>query len=738
MSEKPLFSVVICYRNWGGERLRLAAESHLRSTLREHVEVIVSDFGSDADRRADAILAGMPVRCVYTETGEPWSRSRALNAGVAAARGDYILAWDADILCAPELHEELLAHFMAQPNAAYPLQCRDLNADYNEAKVRELLDEHDDLPVDLLRENSAWRPRWGMGIAAYRRTHFDLVRGYDERFVIWGGEDRDLMNRFSRLGITVRWIDSPAAEIFHIFHGSSLDEASRTTEGQAAVTRNHDYVQRDRTIFRNLSNARHLKTQRPLVSVIIATHNRAAYLPETLPSILEQTFRDLELIVVDDGSTDDTAAVLQGFSDERLIVIRQENAGVAAARNAGIREARGHFMLVHDDDDIMLPNRIEVQLAALERNAAGSYGGWIDFDSESGEFVNVNSGKDFSAEAIAYAGKVLLHPTVMTTRWAATRIPYDDRYRGGSDFNWMMTIAANGATLVHTGNIHILRRLHGSSLTSGGSGQKHASRASARSSNSGFGYEALQELRALGRATESRRCAQEDNLDELYQYLPGPLRKREFHFAGAGDPRVVNDVLKAASRSEGRVAITSTQPVYRAGVSLPGLHRLHGIAETREAAEACLAGELGDYRGWESFGPIAARTSFPGLATGVPAVSSVGFMARLGSEIPGEAWALLDDVAAFYAIGADSVLVAVQRARKDVVRLGKVDQVMRGVCRQASRIAVLQAPDGVVPVYRLNRSESVAAGLRELAGAWAARKLSFVVHQRGDAVGGES
>lgn len=734
INREPLFSVVICYRNWGGERLRLAVESQLRSTLEGQIEVIVSDFGSDAERRADVILDGMAARCVYTETDEPWSRSRALNAGIAKARGEYILAWDADILCAPALHEELLAHFRAQPNAVYPLHCRDLNADFDEDRIRALLDEHGELPIDLLRENSEWRPRWGMGIAAYRRAHFDLVRGYDERFVIWGGEDRDLMNRFSRLGMAVRWIDSPAADIFHIFHGSSLDEASQTSAGQAAVARNHDFVQRDRSIFRNLSNGRYLKPEKPLVSVIVASYNRAPYLADTVSSVLGQTFTDLELIVVDDGSTDDTQDVLSRFDDPRLIVVKQENAGVAAARNAGIARARGHFMLVHDDDDIMLPNRVEVQLAALEQGVAGSYGGWVDFDDTTGEFVSVNSGKDFSAEAIAYAGKVLLHPTVMTTRWIATQIPYDDRYKGGSDFNWMMTIAGNGARLVHTGNIHILRRLHGKSLTAGGSGQKHASRASARASNSLLGREAVQELRELGRATESRHCVQEDGLDELYRYLPDGLKKTEFHFTALADDGMINQVLASVPDHQD-VALTGVEPVFRAGVSLRGWYRIRGIAENREAAEGWLADRVPTFQGWESSGPLAGRREYPGLTQPLPTPPALPGGARVGSRLPGAAWGLFDDIAALHALPAGELLVTVQRARPGKLRLSKADRIVRSISRDARRIAVLQTADGILPVYRMKPSDEAASGLCKLANAWAMRNLSLLVHERRDEKG---
>lgn len=731
MSDKPLFSVVIGYRNWGGERLRLAVESHLQSTLGDKVEIIVSDFGSDNERRADKLLAGMPVRCVYTETDEPWSRSRALNAGVAEARGEYILAWDADILCAPTLHEELLAHFRAQPNSAYPLHCRDLDQHYDEAKIRELVERHGELPIDALRAHSQWRPRWGMGIAAYRRKHFDLIRGYDERMAVWGGEDRDLMNRFSRLGVAVRWVDSPAVDIFHIYHGSSLDEAASTTHGQAAVSLNHDLVQRDRTIFRNLRDARYLKTQCPLVSVVVATYNRGRYLAETIPSILDQSFRDFELIVVDDGSDDDTQAVLEGFDDQRLVVIRQENAGVAAARNNGIRNARGHYMLVHDDDDIMLPNRIETQLACLPANAGGSYGGWVDFNDETGEFVTVNSGKDFSAASIGYAGKVLLHPTVMTTRWIAEHVPYDERYKGGSDFNWMMTIASNGAELVHTGNIHILRRLHGGSLTSGGSGQKHASRASARSANASLSRNTLVAVREFGRATESRHCVQEDELDELYQHLPESLRRKEYHFEAIVDDAAANTILGAVRNATG-VVITSVQPVHRGGVSVLGLHRLRGISDSEEQAQVVFENTTANRRGWWSSGPIAGRRSFAGVSTPLPPARILGSRTPLGNDVSPRAWSLLDEIADYHAIPAESVLIAVGRERVGTVRLGQADRLVRKLSREARRIAVMVTRDGVVPIYRLDDTEATSQALRRLSNAWGVRKFSLLVHQRSE------
>ena len=103
----------------------------------------------------------------------------------------------------------------------------------------------------------------------------------------------------------------------------------------------------------------------PRVSVVIPTHNRAWCLDRAVESVLAQTFRDLELIVVDDGSEDDTARLLAGYA-EAVRVIRQPNRGVSAARNAGIRASRGPWIALLDSDDHWLPEKLAVQLDWLD------------------------------------------------------------------------------------------------------------------------------------------------------------------------------------------------------------------------------------------------------------------------------------------------------------------------------------------------------------------------------------
>lgn len=103
----------------------------------------------------------------------------------------------------------------------------------------------------------------------------------------------------------------------------------------------------------------------PLVSIIIPTYNRAALLRETIESVLAQSYPAIELIVVDDGSTDHTPAMLATYAD-RIRVIRKVNGGGTAARNTGIQAARGAFISVLDHDDLLLPTKIERQVRLLQ------------------------------------------------------------------------------------------------------------------------------------------------------------------------------------------------------------------------------------------------------------------------------------------------------------------------------------------------------------------------------------
>ena len=107
--------------------------------------------------------------------------------------------------------------------------------------------------------------------------------------------------------------------------------------------------------------------EQPLVSVIIPTYNRADLIGHTLESVINQSYRNLEIIVIDDGSVDNTEEVVKAIGDSRIRYIRhQTNCGGSTARNTGVEAARGEYIAFLDSDDIWVPNKIQLQLASIQ------------------------------------------------------------------------------------------------------------------------------------------------------------------------------------------------------------------------------------------------------------------------------------------------------------------------------------------------------------------------------------
>jgi glycosyltransferase involved in cell wall biosynthesis len=104
----------------------------------------------------------------------------------------------------------------------------------------------------------------------------------------------------------------------------------------------------------------------PTVSVLMPTYNRAKYLHEAIDSVLAQSFADLELIVIDDGSTDGTDTILRSLTDPRVRILRQEHSGLCPSLNAGLSAARGKFIARNDSDDVWLPDLLATLVPVLQ------------------------------------------------------------------------------------------------------------------------------------------------------------------------------------------------------------------------------------------------------------------------------------------------------------------------------------------------------------------------------------
>ena len=108
----------------------------------------------------------------------------------------------------------------------------------------------------------------------------------------------------------------------------------------------------------------------PKISVVMAVFNGAKFINESVDSILCQTFEDFEFIIIDDGSTDETVALVRKYQDERIIIYQNEqNVGLTKSLNLGLRLARGRFIARQDADDISLGQRFERQIEFLSKNS---------------------------------------------------------------------------------------------------------------------------------------------------------------------------------------------------------------------------------------------------------------------------------------------------------------------------------------------------------------------------------
>ncbi|MBT8336309.1 MAG: glycosyltransferase [Gemmatimonadetes bacterium] len=199
------------------------------------------------------------------------------------------------------------------------------------------------------------------------------------------------------------------------------------------------------------------------VTCVIPVYNGARYLGEALDSVLDQGVDGLEVVVVDDGSTDDTPSVLDGYGD-RLRVIRQDNAGPAAARNRGVEAAGGAFVCFQDADDLWAPGRLQRQLAVFEELP--------DTDLCLGLVQNFWM-PELEAEARTYAGTPFAHPApgfifpaLVARREVFEQVgAIDPTLRVGEDNDWFLRAREAGLVEHVVPEVILRRRLHENNLT---------------------------------------------------------------------------------------------------------------------------------------------------------------------------------------------------------------------------------------------------------------------------------
>jgi len=387
-------------------------------------EILVINDRSDDLAELERVCAASPdVRLLHLQEGKGPAPAR--NLGLREARGDYFAFLDADDTWTPYKTRVQADRLRAQPELDAVIGRTQMTS-VNGAAI-----------PDLRYEDGG---RWAfvhMATGLYRRRLFDAIGHFDPN--LYFSEDYDWFLRLLESDAPILKMQ----ETFQIYrcHGANM------TAGKTAKE-----VGLERMLMRSLARRRARggsairswgsleELAAPRISVIIPAYNAARHLSDAIASVRAQTLPAAEIIVVDDGSTDDTATIA---ANDNVRLIRQDNGGAAKARNTGVREAAGNQIAFLDADDVWRPEKLAQQWRLLSA-------------SPFPELVFGDVEQDGTRMAGIHAGAMLAR------RSAFQRAGYfDESLRTGEFLDWYSRAREAGISTAETGTVVFERRIHG-------------------------------------------------------------------------------------------------------------------------------------------------------------------------------------------------------------------------------------------------------------------------------------
>ena len=367
----------------------IAALTHSTYPL-ELMEVVIADDGSSdhPEQLVDRFSSFFSIKYVG-QSDKGFRAARIRNKGVAAASHDALIFLDCDMLPEPTLVEAFMKYLHVSERLVLLGGRRYVNTDHFSIQdvidnIQPVLDlpsqcadtgrgpERDEPPTEdwryaIYRKSDNLKNvkypfnTYCAGNIGLSKSLFNQVGGFDESFVHWGMEDTEIGYRLYRNGAWFIPVDG--AKALHQEPPGGSNETNRTegreiTEGQ--------FVEKCPAKYRPYEAGRTYEV--PKVSVYIPAYNCEGFIREAIESALNQTYHDLEVVVCNDGSTDNTGEVLEkNYSDhQRVTILHQDNQGISAATNTAIRSCRGEYILQLDADDVLLPNCVESLVEVMD------------------------------------------------------------------------------------------------------------------------------------------------------------------------------------------------------------------------------------------------------------------------------------------------------------------------------------------------------------------------------------
>ena len=344
----PKVSIIMSVFN-GEKYLESAVNSILRQSFLDFEFIIINDGSTDNTEKILKRFTDKRLKIINNKTNIGLTAS--LNKAIKQARGEFIARMDADDISLPFRLEYQVKFLEENPDIALVGSSYYICDEKNKIQsIVEVLTEPEKLKQELKKQN--W---FGHGTVMFRKNIIDNIGAYDESYKY--AQDYELWLRIAN-----KFKVANIKEPLYIWRRTKENISSKKEEEQAF------FAQKARNSINNTETKKHQKNK-PLISVIIPTCDRPYMLKDAINSIFNQTIDDFEIIVINDGKSELEELISHLNIKGNITYIKHNNnRGLPAARNSGLKLARGKYIAYLDDDDIFYPNHFETLLSVLEKD----------------------------------------------------------------------------------------------------------------------------------------------------------------------------------------------------------------------------------------------------------------------------------------------------------------------------------------------------------------------------------
>lgn len=460
----PVSVVIPVYNRKEKLAKTIAALTH-QTYPHQLIEIVIADDGSSdhPDELLDTFSNHFRMKYIRQDD-DGYRLSEIRNKGVSASSHEQVIILDCDMLPLPSLVESYMKYAHISKKAVLiggrryvntdELIHEDILSDINSAiSLPSLRTDTGQAPTNGLPPSEDWRYKiyrttnnlknskypfraFCGGNVCFNKHLIETVGGFDEDFTAWGAEDTEFGFRVYNHGFWLIPVEGAGALHQEPPHGSN--ETDR--EAGKAITE-PILVEKCPSFYRKMEKNRIYEI--PKVSVYIPAYNAIKFIEEAIESALNQTYTDLEVVVVNDGSTDSTGEFLDSMygTHPRVTVIHQENGGISSASNTAIRSCRGEYILQLDSDDALLPEAAEMLVAVLERNDVGFvYGDAYLTDSEGIAYGRAYSWSMYDRYKLL-EGMMIHHPRMFRKRDFNRLSGFDTNLSNAVDYDIFLKLA---------------------------------------------------------------------------------------------------------------------------------------------------------------------------------------------------------------------------------------------------------------------------------------------------------